>query len=318
MDSEGAAILANLNRGGTIGVGYIGVAITSIVYGITCIQTFQYFMSPKAASDSYLLRGMVLVLWLLDSFQESLAIHIFYFYLVENYANPVALLGTVWSIPSEILVNTLITIIVKCFFILKIWRISRNKLLTCICCTFLITLIVVNFNYIIRFFGYPTLLDAEQKLRAIGCASLAIVVSGDSLIVGSLVYYLYKGRSGLRKSDSMISRLIALLISTSMLSSLIVTGNLISYLTAPSQLYVLFFNMLMGKMDVNAVLTSLNSREFVRGDSDTVTLNTSNAMSLSMFRVPGGTSGTFTGVEDSRSHTKSTGTADDKPDYLAV
>ncbi|KAI0771280.1 hypothetical protein BD413DRAFT_476020 [Trametes elegans] len=298
MDSESAEILASLNRGGTIGVGYLGVTFTSIVYGITCIQTFQYYMSPKSATDPRILRMMLLRI--LDSFQEVLAVHAFYYYLVDNYANPVALLGTVcWSFFGSVShhVQVVITIIVKSFFIMRIFKLSRNRLLTGLCVQSKSQHKIRS--HILHSFYYPTLLEAEQKLRSIGCASLALVVSGDTLIVGSLVYYLYRGRSGLSKSDSMISRIIATLISTSMLSLLIVTANLISYLTAPSQLYVLLFNMLMGKnlRHSQTSLTRLNSRAFARGNADAISVTVSGSLPLSTFRAED--SRTFPGVPES-------------------
>ncbi|KAI0634449.1 hypothetical protein C8Q77DRAFT_1209157 [Trametes polyzona] len=94
----------------------------------------------------------------------------------------------------------------------------------------------------------------------------------------------------------MISRLISIVISTSLLSTLVVVVNLIVYFVTPTKLYVLFCNMLMGKMDVNAVLTSLNSREFVRGNSDTVTLNAGGTIPLATFRVD--ESQTFTSTHE--------------------
>ncbi|KAJ8481491.1 hypothetical protein ONZ51_g5965 [Trametes cubensis] len=66
-----------------------------------------------------------------------------------------------------------------------------------------------------------------------------------------------------------------------------VIANLIGYLAAPSQLYTLFFNFMLGKLYINSLLTSLNSHEYVRGDASLVT----NTLPMSTFRAEHGHAG---------------------------
>ncbi|TBU39975.1 hypothetical protein BD309DRAFT_378812 [Dichomitus squalens] len=103
--AEAALVLSKINRGGTIGVVKIGVAFSAMVYGVTCIGTFQYYRSAKSREDSWFIKTLVPMLWFLDSLHQALVMHIAYFYLVTNYANPMALLEAVWSIPSTIIVT---------------------------------------------------------------------------------------------------------------------------------------------------------------------------------------------------------------------
>ncbi|KAI0833794.1 hypothetical protein BC628DRAFT_1414532 [Trametes gibbosa] len=294
-----AEILSQLALGPTIGVAYLGVAISSAVYGITCIQTFQYYRSPRGSTDVPFLRLIVLILWMLDSSHQALIVQIVYHYLILNYANATALLRTVWSIPTEIIVNAVIACIVETFFVMRIWKLSKNTFMV-----FTIAHFTMNLVFPIRTFFYPILLEAETKLKSTGSSGLGVAVVADVSISAAMVWYLRKGRTGLRKSDDMIGRLIMLTITTGMF----VIANLVAYLAAPAQLYVLFFNFMLGKLYINSLLTSLNSRTYVRGGNE-ATLQV-NSIPLSTFQAEQGqlSRSNFTGstmLESTQEHKKS-------------
>ncbi|THG96328.1 hypothetical protein EW026_g5478 [Hermanssonia centrifuga] len=54
----------------------------------------------------------------------------------------------------------------------------------------------------------------------------------------------------------MITKLIALTITTGMLTSCFAIADLIAYLVAPQYLYMLFINFMIGKLYINTLLTS--------------------------------------------------------------
>ncbi|CDO69091.1 hypothetical protein BN946_scf184992.g40 [Trametes cinnabarina] len=83
----------------------------------------------------------------------------------------------------------------------------------------------------------------------------------------TLAFYLNAHRTGLRKSNDVITKLILLTVTTGMLTTLFNIADLIAYITHPDNLYVLCFNFMLGKLYANALLTSLNSREYVLKDA---------------------------------------------------
>ncbi|KAM5541666.1 hypothetical protein V8D89_004647 [Ganoderma adspersum] len=255
------------SRGDTIGVGYLGVVFTSVIYGITCIQSFQYYRSPRAQTDITLIKYLVLTIWILDTIQEIFAVHVFYFFLVDNFDNPSGILVTVWcALHAGILVNAFISFLVKLFFLMRIWKLSGNVYVT----TAGAIVNVVRLDYPIRLFCALDVEDImmEVRLKPFGSAGLASEVTCDLLISICMTYYLQQGRrNGLRRSGDMLSRLILLTVATGTLSTLVTTADLIAYLASPDTLYVLFFNLLLAKLDANALLTSLNSRQFIRDGS---------------------------------------------------
>lgn len=280
---QAALILASIDKGSTIGVVYLGVAISSMVYGVTCIQTFQYYRSAKAKVDMSFLRVIVGLLWLLDTIHQALIIMIPYFYLITNYANPFALLRTYWAIPTEIILNAVIALTVESFFVMRIWRLSKNQFVTAACFVFTIAHLTMNLIFPIRVFFYPVLVEAETKLKSTASSGLGVAAVADVSISAAMVWYLHKGKTGMRRSDDMIGRLIGMTVTTGSLTTLFVIANLVAYQAAPNALYNLFFNFMLGKLYINSLLTSLNSRTYVRGGNDT-SVNV-NSVPLSTFQA---------------------------------
>ncbi|OJT10973.1 hypothetical protein TRAPUB_12512 [Trametes pubescens] len=85
------------------------------------------------------------------------------------------------------------------------------------------------------------------------------------MISFSLAYYLHTRRTGLRQSNDIITKLIGLSVTTGLLIAAFNIADLIAYVTADKNLYVLFFNFMLGKLYANSLLTSLNSRGYILG-----------------------------------------------------
>ncbi|KAM5543562.1 hypothetical protein V8D89_002813 [Ganoderma adspersum] len=265
------------NRFDAIGIGYISVVATSIIYGITCIQAFQYYRSPRSKRDTSGLKYLVFVLWALDSIQEAFAVHVFYFFLVDGFDNPASFDIPIWCVQAGILVNALVQLLVKTFYAVRIFRISHNYLVA----TTVGTLNVARFDWPAFFFSRSSTLSRGEivyELRYIGSTGLGMEAVTGILISAWGVYQLLKRRSDLKtRGNDIISRLVMLTIATGSLSALFVIADFISYVVAPTKFYVLFFNMIIAKMDINALLTSLNCRDIILRVEDR-----STAISLSM------------------------------------
>ncbi|KAM5543561.1 hypothetical protein V8D89_002812 [Ganoderma adspersum] len=174
----------HFNRGGTIGVGYLGVVFTSVVYGITCIQAFQYYRSPRAKTNVALIKYLAFVTFSVEMF-----------FLIR-----------IWELSGNIYVTTIGAIINAGRFIMNLCSHPSP--------------VAIFLSECIRFFSLNIdLMMMEERLKPFGA------------------------------------------------SGLIATADVIAYLTSPDTFYVLFFNFLIAKLDANALLTSLNSRQFIRDGS---------------------------------------------------
>ncbi|OSD07715.1 hypothetical protein PYCCODRAFT_342690 [Trametes coccinea BRFM310] len=265
--------LSGISIGGTLGVTFVGVCISSMFYGVTCLQTFTYYRSSRAMKDGRSLRLLVLALLVLDSAHQAIVIHAAYNYLVLDVLNPMKLIALVWSIPAEIVFNALLALILNSFLTFRLWKLSRWYLLASIGAILTLGNFSTNLAYAIQTFQYDDLFSAEKTLRNHGIGGLCVSVVTESMLSLSLAYYLNAQRTGLRKSNDMITKLIALTVTTGMLTTVFNVADLIAYIARPSDLYVLCFNFMLGKLYANALLTSLNSREYILHTGDQPTFN---------------------------------------------
>ncbi|KAJ8507439.1 hypothetical protein ONZ45_g10195 [Pleurotus djamor] len=109
----------------TFGAGFIGALIAGVLYGITNLQTYFYYVHyPK---DGFDLKLLVAFIWVLDTLQFAFVSLTMYHYLVSNYANPVALRDAHWALNISVLMNVIIGVLAQTFFTIRICRREPSK-----------------------------------------------------------------------------------------------------------------------------------------------------------------------------------------------
>ncbi|KAF5389299.1 hypothetical protein D9757_003462 [Collybiopsis confluens] len=79
----------------TYGAAFVGLILSTSLYGATILQTYLYYRHyPK---DSIYIKLLVLALWLLDTTQLVLCVTAMYWYLITNYDSPPALQKLTWQ-----------------------------------------------------------------------------------------------------------------------------------------------------------------------------------------------------------------------------
>lgn len=120
----------DIDIGTTYGANLIGLILASVLYGVTLLQTFSYYRQyPR---DSFFTKGLVFVVWFLDTAQLVLISIDMYWHLVTNYNKPEVLGKTTWSSNLQIDCNGLIGLLVICFFARRVWCLSGNIWITVI------------------------------------------------------------------------------------------------------------------------------------------------------------------------------------------
>ncbi|KAL4262104.1 hypothetical protein AB1N83_005644 [Pleurotus pulmonarius] len=265
--------LGRLDLTETFGIGYIGSILSAILYGITCIQAFHYFRG--VGKDPVNVKALVLLLLVLDTVHQGFITALVYHYLVDNFNNPGELERNTWAIAVEIIITAVIAFIVVCFLVTRLWALSgKNKIVTGVASVLTVTHLVMNLIFPIKTLPYRNIVSGARELKPIGTTGLAVAVFTNVYVSGGLCYYLQRGRTGFKKSDDIVTKLIALVITTGLLSTLFVIANLVALVVAPDKLYDLFFNFLLGKSYINALLTTLNAREMIQNSQTTTSNNT--------------------------------------------
>nr|GAT53810.1 predicted protein [Mycena chlorophos] len=264
----------------TIGSSFVGVVVAATLYGVSCVQTWFYF-SRYGASDVWYIKTLVCVCLAFDTIHQALISHTVYFYAITNYNNPEALERLVWSILLEVLFNGLIGLLVQGFLTMRVWRLSNRN----VCLT------VVAGALVLAEFGCSPLpsnrtehslchqhrihrnesmqLKTWQDLGQLKPLSMTVNVLGaasDFVIAMILVYYLRRSRTGFKKSDTMIRKLIVFSVTTGLLVGVCAIASLVSILLWGQTLIYVAFYFSLGRLEFNTLLATLNARKDILAD----------------------------------------------------
>ncbi|KAJ6553334.1 hypothetical protein B0H19DRAFT_1296024, partial [Mycena capillaripes] len=240
-------------------------------------------------NDRWLLKLYVATVLCFDTVHQALITHTVYTYLVTNFGNPAALN----TIPRLILVfQGLTALFVQSFMAVRIWRCASWFMVPFSFCSRR-SCTVSKENKCRSFTTWAQV----TSLKTLSTAVNALAASGDVLVASILCGILLRSRTGFRRSDTMIKKLILFLVNTTLLTSLFAIASLISITAAPATfIYILFF-FCMGRLYSNSLLAILNAREIISSGDDGI-WNTNDiplsfsppTMATSSFRVQSQTS----------------------------
>ncbi|KAF8076043.1 hypothetical protein FPV67DRAFT_394874 [Lyophyllum atratum] len=246
----------------TMGASLIGVICAAILYGVSCVQTWYYF--DKYPKDVWYIKALVGGVWIFDSVHQGLISHTVYTYVITNFNNPAILDDMVWSILLEVLFNGFIGFFVQGFLALRVWRLSGRN----------VPLMVVTVGLVVAEFGCSVAFTIQSmklvtwaqlaQLKGLSMAVNILAAVTDALIAGALCFFLHRSRTGFRKSDTMISKLIMFTVSTGVLTSICAIASLVSIIVWGQTLIYVAFYFSLGRLYSNSVLATLNARQAIR------------------------------------------------------
>jgi len=250
---------ASLNN--TMGAMLIGVIISAVLHGITLVQAYYYFsLYPK---DQWYLKLLVVTLVLVDATHLSFISHMIYHYLITDYYDHASLQRIIWSIVMEALCTGTNGGLVQTFYAVRAWRLAnRNWALFAFLMTLVIAQVGCGFAWVVlaaRMGTYQELLTISPLTITIN----AISTTADVFIAITLVILLQRSRTGFRRSDTMITRLIVFVVNTGVLTCLCAIGSLISLITSPKTLIYAAFYYCLGRLYTNSLIATLNARKTI-------------------------------------------------------
>ncbi|KAL5519810.1 hypothetical protein ACEPAG_1470 [Sanghuangporus baumii] len=245
----------------TFGAALMGLIVGSVLYGVTCMQTYLYYRAYS--KDPIGLKLLVFVLWILDSTHMILSTVTIYWYLVLNFGNFENLDVGYWAMDIQTDFNGLIGLMVELFFAWRVWKVSNSIWLI----TIITVLAFLHFSLGIYFTveGFRLGRFSEySKLTWVTCVGLGSAAACDMTIAISLVFYLLRSRTGFKQSDSIISTLVMYAINTGLFTGVCAAASTICFAFMPTNFVWLAFFWCLGKLYVNSLLASLNSRQALR------------------------------------------------------
>ncbi|KLO14799.1 hypothetical protein SCHPADRAFT_293354 [Schizopora paradoxa] len=290
----------------TFGAAFVGLVTSAVLYGLTLLQTYSYF--GRFPRDPLHLKITVFVLWILDTLHLGLCTTAIYWYLVRNFNNQAQLAFTHWTMNLQTDCNGVIGFVVELFFAQRVWKVSKNMFLTGIICVLAFlhcglgiyftvqAFILKEFSRysqltVSRFTSFKSvLLQISNTFQWVTSVGLGGAAAADIIIAVSLVYFLGKNRTGFEATDSLITTLMIYAINTGLLTSICASLAVICFAIMPLNFIWLSFFWCLGKLYVNSLLASLNSRMQLReriSPSDGTFVNLTNLRSDGALQSPG-------------------------------
>ncbi|KAL5480184.1 hypothetical protein ACEPAI_1454 [Sanghuangporus weigelae] len=253
----------------TLGALYIGIVLAMSLWGVASLQVFYYF--TRYSNDDWRLKTLVGIVWALDGIHQGMITHAGYIYFITQYGNVAYLSHIEASLEYMILMSS--------FLVYRVWKLSHGNILLIV---YLITTVIAAFCFITAYFGKSIEGSTFSNIRSrewLGRASESLVVVSDFSIAGSLIFYLHHSRTGFRKTETMVNRLIILTINTGLSTSIVATLTLIFISIYPHKyIYVACF-VNITKLYVNSLLATLNCRKTA---TDAVLGQTDNSQSMNL------------------------------------
>ncbi|KAG1723967.1 uncharacterized protein EDB91DRAFT_154176 [Suillus paluster] len=259
----------NIDLNNSFGALYIGATIGAIFFGLSNVQAFLYFQAHR---DEGITFYKIAVCWLcfLDALHVALVNHIIYYYLIVNYANPLALPEIVWSFKVMMIIDTLIVYTVHLLYLQRIWILSkgRTRILPAVMTVPIVSVLGVAI-VLLRAIFKCHLFSELDSIRWTVYLGLGAVTLIDILIATSLCHLLATAKMGFTKTDRTLQTLVRDIINTGCLTSVLSMACIITGAVMPNNLIYLAIEWLLSKLYVNSYMALLNARYYHDGSAHT-------------------------------------------------
>ncbi|KAF5309036.1 hypothetical protein D9619_013559 [Psilocybe cf. subviscida] len=267
----------------TLGALLVGGLINAALWGVTCVQTYNYYVAIRN-TDRRLFRLLIGFMWCLSTLDTIMGAHTLYHYMVIHFADPLAILAPIWcvgttrslgldsraagtDIPGLMTqehnsTTSLSNLIIRILFAHRVYRLSKGNLyltgwiLAVSGGSFGVGIAVTAKVFTIQIF--PQLSKYSHLLYVM----FAVSTAADLSIMLILTWLLRHSRSGYTKTDGVIKILMMYTVNTGVVVAVDATVALVTYVAMPNNF------IFISKLYFNAYLATLNAREMLRTKAD--------------------------------------------------
>jgi len=248
---------------------FFGVCLNTLLYGMVVIQTLFYYQHFK--SDNIWLRFFVLYLFTAETLNTALCVAMIYEPLVGQVGTdlPITLFPSL--LPSQPFLEAAIFVPVQFFYAWRIWIIMQNYFApVLICMASLSSLIGACWTAIIvcRVKSYDNKFKVDHTALVWSCSAAA----ADIIITTSLIWSLRMKKTGIKRTDDTINRLVRNTIQTGGLTVAFTVLDVALFVALPNSTLSFVFDFAITKLYSNALISTFNGRS--TGGPETVELAT--------------------------------------------
>ncbi|KAF9545672.1 hypothetical protein CPC08DRAFT_716149 [Agrocybe pediades] len=249
----------------TLGAGLIGNVVASILFGVSILQTYYYYVNfPK---DWLFQKAAVGGLIALDATHLAVTTQAIYSYAISAYtANAGISLDTVlWSVKLQMLFNLLIVIAVQSLYAVRIWKLGGYFSRWCpiVVACFVLSGYAIGSILVYSMYQLETWDDLLDYSWAV-YASLSVSTGIDIVLASAMCCLLRRSRSSFDGTNNFITRIIQYVLISGLLTGACSLAALITFATMPHNWIFYAISFLLTKLYVNSYISMLNSRQSTR------------------------------------------------------
>ncbi|KIM82138.1 hypothetical protein PILCRDRAFT_820523 [Piloderma croceum F 1598] len=244
----------------TYGAMLLGAFLACCLSGIVTVQSFLYIkLYPSDATRTKL---VVAVVWLLDTLHTCSVVSSIWHYLIPHFRDVLRVDFIPWTLAMSVAITAVLTIIVQCFLVWRIYRLTKNdwRIAGPIFILALLKLgaACVSTAEMIRLNSFTEFVQQFQWVFTLGLSLSSVV---DVMITACLCYYLHNQRTGSLSTNDIIDSLLVYTFEAGSLTCAGTVLSLILWLTMPDIRVFLTTYFMIAKLYANSLLATLNTRK---------------------------------------------------------
>jgi len=254
-----------INISSTFGALLIGSLVAVCLSGVVTVQSFVYM--KLYSTDATPTKSIVGVVWSLDTLHTGFVCASAWYYLIESFgeANRIDIIP--WSLALTIAITAILTFLVHCFFVHRIYKLSNNRWHfagpIAVLAFFRLMSACVTTSEMIRLKTFSGFAAQFQWIFTLGLALSSAVDIG---ITGILCYKLRSSRTSSSSMNQILDSLVIYTFENGSLTSAATVISMMCWLLMPHNRIFLGIHFAIGKLYANSLLATLITRKrFRRG-----------------------------------------------------
>ncbi|KAJ7862168.1 hypothetical protein B0H13DRAFT_2282363 [Mycena leptocephala] len=246
-----------------LGAWLIGLILSSVLFGFTCLQVYRYF-TKHSARDPIFLKNFVALLCALDTLHLALVSHSFYSATVINFGDYVKLQTPPWSLLIQMDVGAILSTLVQLFYANRIYTISNKSLVfpviiaVCAFANLGMAITTIQEAFQVKVFSQASTVIPYYT------SSMSIEAFCDVLIAGATSYHLLRSKTGFKQTRKAINLLVAYSLNSGAIVMVFAICDLATFVASPSTLIHEPFYLVLVRPHRVLLFPRLNSRDHVR------------------------------------------------------
>ncbi|KAJ7670771.1 hypothetical protein DFH06DRAFT_1320690 [Mycena polygramma] len=245
----------------------LGVSLNTFLYGVCVMQFVNYYTSQRRLEDSLSTRYLVAWELLVDTVHSITAIYFLWQYMVDNFLN-VAFLETVpWPLAAVPGLTAVSAGPIQMFLVYRVYSLSNSRGTSA--ALVLLTLATAALGIVTSVYTFRAETFTGKyidEVRPVADAWLGLSVANDLAITVALVFCLNASRTGLPRTNTVITRLIRSAIESAAAATLFAIMIAVTFTRFPLTGLHLLFSVPMGRIYTTTLMSTLNRRESLRED----------------------------------------------------